>query len=152
MAETAAKDGYPRPMSPKMAVFAQEFPVDLNQTRAALRAGYSPKTAKEMGHQLMRDPRVKAAIDAAMAERAKRVNIDQDFVILKLRDILDACLAGTPILDAKGNDTGFSKIDSAGANRAAELLGKNQGMFKDQVDHTVGLRLTHEDALALLGD
>lgn len=140
----------PKQLSAKQAAFVQEYPVDLNGKRAAIRAGYSAKTAAEKAYQLLRDPKVRAAIDAALEERRKRVNVDQDWVILRLVDISDSCMEGTPILDEQGNETGRTKIDAAGANRATELIGKHLGMFKEQVDHTIGLRLTHEEALAAL--
>lgn len=148
----ATKGPQSKPLSAKQQDFAREYAIDLNGSRAAIRAGYSPKRSKHQAYEMLRDPRIMDLVDAARAERAKRVSVDQDVVILALRDTLDNCLAGTPILDAKGNDTGRSKIDAAGANRSAELLGKHLGMFREQIDHTIGLRLTHEEALAQLDD
>ena len=65
-------------LTPKQQLFVIEYLVDLNATRAALRAGYSAKTAGKSGPENMTKPVIKAAIEAAMAERAKRVNVTAD--------------------------------------------------------------------------
>ncbi len=125
-------------MKGKRAMFVLEVLADpsLNGTRAAIRAGYARSSASETAYKLLRDPDIKAAIDAAMAERAERVKITQDSVILRLVDIADKHWETSP----------------ASAVRAAELLGKHVGMFREKVDHTIGLRLSHEEALAELDD
>jgi len=68
-------------LTPKEAAFAAEFIIDLNVTQSAIRAGYSKKTARVIGQNLMRKPRVQKAIEAAQAARAKRTEITQDRVL-----------------------------------------------------------------------
>jgi phage terminase small subunit len=55
--------------------------LDLNATRAAIRAGYSAKTATETGHENLRKPHVAKAVQAAQAERSERIGITQDMVL-----------------------------------------------------------------------
>ena len=66
-------------MTRKQDRFVKEYLIDLNATQAAIRAGYSPKTANEQG--LLANVSVQEAIAKAMAERSKRTGISQDRVI-----------------------------------------------------------------------
>lgn len=58
-------------LSVKQKRFIDEYLIDLNATQAAIRAGYSPKSAKEIGCENLTKPNIKAAIDKAMVERSK---------------------------------------------------------------------------------
>lgn len=134
----------------KKAAFVLEYPVDLNGAEAARRAGYSAKTAAQKAWTLLQEPEIKEAIEAAIGKRRERIKVDQDYVIDGLVEVVERSLERVPVLDALGTPTGRWTFNGSVANRALELLGKHQGMFKDQVDHTIGLRLTHEEALAAL--
>lgn len=72
-------------MTPKQQAFVREYLVDLCGTQAAIRAGYSKRSAKEMAHELLQKPEIQAALQAAMAARAARVELEADDV---LRDLL----------------------------------------------------------------
>lgn len=74
-------------MSPKQARFVEEYLVDLNATQAAIRATYSPRTAEVQGSRLLGNAKVRAAIEAAMAERSKRTEVTADRVLLELARI-----------------------------------------------------------------
>ena len=67
-------------MTEKQKRFTEEYLIDLNATQAAIRAGYSPKNADKIGHELLGKTRVSEAISKAMAERSKRTGINQDRV------------------------------------------------------------------------
>jgi len=69
-------------ISPKRQRFVDEYLVDLNATQAAIRAGYSPKTAKQQGSQLLSI--LDEEIEAAKAERRQRTEFDQDKVLREL--------------------------------------------------------------------
>lgn len=64
--------------------FVEEYLIDLNKTQAAIRAGYSARSARSHVIQVVKRPHVRAAIDQAMAERARRVAFDHDRVIQAL--------------------------------------------------------------------
>lgn len=79
-----------RRMSPKQKRFVAEYLGDLNATQAAIRAGYSPRTAASMGHDLLKKPEIAAAIEAAQAERARRTEITADRVLAEAWALLIA--------------------------------------------------------------
>ena len=68
-------------LTAKQAAFVEEYLVDLNATQAAIRAGYSKKTANFLGMENLRRPHVAAAIKMAMDERSQRTKITQDDVL-----------------------------------------------------------------------
>lgn len=58
--------------------------------------------------------------------------VTREFVLLRLRHVADRALAATPVFDREGQPTGEYKCDFNAANKALELLGKHQGMFKEE--------------------
>ena len=138
--------------------FVEEYLIDLNATQAAIRAGYSPNTAKSIASELLDRPDVADAVDKAIADRSKRTGINQDRVIQELakiafvniRDVVDT--EDATVLDsATPEDTAciesvrvkvFPTKDGEGVEReikmspklkALELLGKHLGMFSDKL-------------------
>jgi phage terminase small subunit len=77
----------------KQAQFVAEYLIDLNASDAALRAGYSKKTAWSTGHHLMHKPHVTAAIREALARRTARVEIKSDDVLRELMRVLGSDLS-----------------------------------------------------------
>lgn len=80
-------------LTPKQAKFVEEYLIDLNATQAAIRAGYSAKTAQEQSSRLLSNVMVSAAIAAARAERSERTRIDADWVLTRLAEEADADIA-----------------------------------------------------------
>ncbi len=74
-------------LTPKRQRFVNEYLKDLNATQAAIRAGYSEKTAHVQGPRLLGNVSIKAAVDAAIARRNKRLEVSQDKVIRELAKI-----------------------------------------------------------------
>jgi len=74
-------------LTPKQQRFVEEYLIDLNATQAAIRAGYSKKTAEVTGSRLLRNAKVKEAIKQAAKERSERTGVTQDMVIDQLRKI-----------------------------------------------------------------
>ncbi|MFU2050576.1 terminase small subunit [Bordetella hinzii] len=74
-------------LTDKQRRFVDEYLVDLNATQAAIRAGYSEKTAYSIGNENLSKPEIAEAIQAAQAERAKRTEITQDMVLRELAKI-----------------------------------------------------------------
>lgn len=72
-------------MTPKQQRFVDEYLIDLNQTRAAIRAGFSPKSAHVYAVELMANERVQAAIEKAKEARRKRTLATQDRVVEELK-------------------------------------------------------------------
>lgn len=124
-------------LTAKQAAFVQEYLVDLNATQAAIRAGYSKKTAEKIGYENLRKPEIQAAIKEAMDRREKRSNITQDFVLSELYKIA-----------TQGADDGpESSLKYSNKLKALELLGKHMAMFTERSEVTGTLSLTMESYL-----
>lgn len=80
-------------LTPKQSRFVEEYLIDLNATQAAIRAGYSAKTAKQQGGRLLTNVDVSAALVAAKTGRAERTKIDADWLLSRLAEEADADLA-----------------------------------------------------------
>ena len=143
-------------MTKKQKRFIEEYLIDLNATQAAIRAGYSPDTAKSIGSENLTKPDIKAQIARAMAERSRRTGVNADRVIMELakiafvnaNDVIDAETA-TLKPDALPEDTAAiqsvkvktfgedglgREIKMADKLKALELLGKHLGMFRDKLE------------------
>ncbi len=116
-------------LTPKQQLFVAEYLVDLNATQAAVRAGYSAKTAYSVGHENLKKPEVAAAIQEAMEVRSQRTEIAQGWILEQLKLVYEASIEARPVYDRNGKEKGFS-FNPAAANRALELLGKHRGMFR----------------------
>lgn len=146
-------------LTAKQKRFVEEYLIDLNATQAAIRAGYSAKSASEIGNENLRKPQIRAHIDEALAERSKRTGINADRVLQELARI--AFVKATDVIDTDdatikqyASDDDLAVIQSVkvkviptkegdGVEReirlndklkALELLGKHLGMFKDKLE------------------
>lgn len=81
------------PLTGKQARFVSEYLIDLNATQAAIRAGYSEKTAYSQGERLLKKVEVAAEIAAAKKARTERTEIDADWVLRRLAGDATADLA-----------------------------------------------------------
>lgn len=79
-------------LTEKQRRFVEEYLVDLNATQAAIRAGYSAKTAKQQGQRLLTNADVHAAVSEAQATRSRRTTIDADWVLTRLAEAAEADL------------------------------------------------------------
>jgi phage terminase small subunit len=124
-------------LTDKQQAFVNEYIIDLNATQAAIRAGYSPDTARQMGAENLSKPYIAIEIGKVLAQRAERTHITQDYVLSRLVEVVERCLDAIPVLDRKGNHTGEWVFNAAGANQALALLAKHTGGFRERVDLTV---------------
>jgi len=113
-----------RKYTPKQIRFCKEYLVDCNATAAAIRAGYSRKTAKEMGHENLTKPHIAELLKKAQDVLAKRSEISVDWIIRRLR---------------KNHRLAMEKGDIGQSNRALELIGKHLGMFKSKPQETTAM-------------
>lgn len=88
-------------LSTQQQLFVAEYLKDLNATQAAIRAGYSEKTAYSQGQRLLKHVEVAAALTAAQQARSERTKIDADWVLTRLAEEATADLAD--LYDDDGN-------------------------------------------------
>jgi phage terminase small subunit len=79
-------------LTAKQQRFIEEYLIDLNATQAAIRAGYSEKTAMEQGYQLLQKTSVKAEIERLQSETSKKLEVTKESLINDLLTIKDLCL------------------------------------------------------------
>lgn len=123
-------------LTPKQERFCQEYIVDYNGTQAAIRTGYSGKSAGSQAGRLLKNAKVLARVRQLQAEQVQRLSVSQDWVVLQLRETLRKCLEPQPVMqwvDGKLLPCGEYAFDSKGALKALELLGKHLGMFTDKL-------------------
>lgn len=105
-------------LTDKQKRFVAEYLINPNQKQAAIKAGYSEKTAEQIGYQLLQKTSVAEAIAKAQRKREIRTDITADRVLQELADI------------------GFDKEVERTTDRlkALELVGKHLAMFTDKVE------------------
>ena len=74
-------------LNAKQEAFCREYIIDLNATQAAIRAGYSERTAQEQSSRLLSNVIVSDRVAELMRERSSRVRIDADYVLNRLAEI-----------------------------------------------------------------
>ena len=134
-----------RALTSKQRRFVEEYLVDLNATQAAIRAGYSKKTAGRIGAENMQKPVIADAIRAALDNRSERTEVDQDYVIENLTEVVERCLQRAPVMVRRGREmvqvrdedgNHVWQFNAKGAVSALNLLGKHLGMFVHRVEHS----------------
>lgn len=128
-------DAKPKKTEARQEVFAREYVVDLNGTRAAIAAGYSEKGAHVAGIRLLRNATVQKLIAELTEERTKKLDITAEYVLGKIRQTIERCSQGVEVLDREGKPTGVWKEDSFAVLKGCELLGKHLKLFTDKVEH-----------------
>lgn len=143
-------------MTEKQKRFCDEYLTDLNATQAAVRAGYSKKTAYSIGEENLRKPEIKEYIEKRMAEKESQLIADQDEVMRYLTAVMRREKMESVVVTLNTEKTSYVP-DKNGtmrkqtvkqeipqiieipaqlrdANKAAELLGKAYGIYTDKVD------------------
>lgn len=155
-------------MNPKQQRFVEEYLVDLNATQAAIRAGYSAKTAGQQAFDLLKKPEIQSAISTARKALSERTNVTAERIVAELakigfsdlrqlfdggrlrsiEDLPDDVAAAVsaievvtkPGFDEDGNRTveHVHKVRLWDKRAALVDLGKHLGMFVDRVEHNLG--------------
>ena len=139
-----------RKLTPKQEAFVEEYVKDYNGAGACRRAGYKEKYADRVALQLLEKKHVRDAIEAKKAEKVKRVEVTEAYVVGKWLEIIERCTQGEQVIDSRGNATGEWKFDSNGANRALDSLGKYLNMFVERKELNITTEV--EAAKAVLAD
>ena len=117
-------------MNDKQKQFCEEYIIDLNGTQAAIRAGYSKKTARAIANELLTKLDIQEYIQNIKNERSERVKYSQDELMRDILEVKNRCMQANPVLDKEGNETGIWKFDSNGANKALDMLAKHVGFYE----------------------
>lgn len=118
-------------------MFCKEYIVDLNATQAAIRAGYSKKTAKDIACENLAKPYLQEEIQRLMAKRADKVDIKAQDVLKSIIDIRDRCMQSEPVYERLGGEmekTGEYKFDATNALKANDMLMRHLGEYTDKVE------------------
>jgi phage terminase small subunit len=142
-------------LTAKQRLFVSEYLVSLNATQAAIKAGYSQRTAYSIGDENLKKPEVIKALQKALADREKRTEITADYVLKSLKEVAERCMQKVPVMyydkenkcmeqetalvthpDGSVKEEGVWEFDSSGANKSLELLGKHLKLFTDKTEHS----------------
>ncbi len=142
-------------MTPKQAAFVAEYLVDRNATQAAIRAGYSKKTAGQIGDENLKKPEIRAAIDAGLAKLSGKIEITAERVLRErarlaffdprklfdgdgrpipihlLDDDTAAVINGVDVLQVGGEENGIAVVKKyrlAGKDASLAALEKHFGL------------------------
>lgn len=150
-------------LTAKQQRFCDEYLIDLNATQAAIRAGYSKKTARVIGQENLTKPAIRDYIEKRMAEKEKALIADQDEVMKYLTSVMRRELTESVVVTLVEEKSTYEPDDEgkmrkqtvksekpeiveiparlADANKAAELLGKAYALFTDKLDADVDMEL-----------
>jgi len=156
MKGTVRKEVQTMALTEKQKAFADEYLIDLNGTQAAIRAGYSKKTANEQASRLLANVNVKEYIQNRMAEKEKALIANQDEVLKYLTSVLRGESSSEIVVVESIGDymSEARKVQKAPDEKerlkAAELLGKRYGLYADKlkVDGAIPVVISGDDSLA----
>ena len=119
-------------LTPKQQLFATEYLIDLNATQAAIRAGYSKRTAHSQGPRLLDNVEVKKRIQELGAKRSERCEITSDEVLQEIAKVAFVNLDEEAMVEHRARISVGEKL------KALDQLGKHLKLFTDRVQHDGG--------------
>lgn len=142
-------------LTAKQKRFCEEYLIDLNATQAAIRAGYSKKTAGSIATENLQKPDLRTYIQELMDKKEKELIASQDEVLRYLTSVLRG-ESRAQIVVVEGTGDGASEArrmdkapDEKERLKAAELLGKRYALFSDKVnlEGAIPVVINNEDEL-----
>lgn len=134
-------------LTAKQQRFCDEYLIDLNATQAAIRAGYSKRSARQIADKNMSKDYIREYIDKRLAEKETELIANQDEVLKYLTSVLRGESQSTEIV-VEGVGEGCSEARTIQKEpsekdrlKAAELLGKRYGIYTDKVEADVDMEL-----------
>lgn len=129
MAEERSVEELGRKLRPRERQFVREYLQDLNGTAAAIRTGYSEKSAASQASRLLRKPEVREYRDALLQEQFDAIGVTKHSLAAAVWEVYQRCMEKKPVLEwdnatREWVESGFWQLDSKGALRALDLLSK----------------------------
>lgn len=123
-------------LTDKQKRFIDEYLVDCNGTQAAIRAGYSPKTANEQSVKLLSMRHIREAIDNKLEEISSQKIADAQETLEYLTSVMRGEMKESVLcLSGKGEQKIVEiAVSAADRIKAAELIGKRYGLFKGSIE------------------
>lgn len=143
-------------MTEQRKAFCDEYLRCFNATAAAIKAGYSEKTARVQASQILAEDEVSLYIEDRLREVSKEAEVDAVWVLKRFKSISDRCMSAIPVLIHDGEqwvESGEYKFDSSGANKATEMLGRIIGSFeKDNEQKKAAIQINIDNNDSKLGE
>lgn len=162
-------------LNPKQQRFVAEYLVNLNATQAAIKAGYSAKTAESQGSRLLSNAKVAALVAEGQAKRLDKAELTAVRVLEELRRLAfsdlrrlfdeqgnlrqihelsaedAACLASIEVVrenaqPGDGHMDNIHKIKVYDKTKALDMLAKHFGLLVERVEHSGGLEISWKDS------
>ena len=139
----------------KQRAFTIEYPKDRNATQSAIRAGYSPRTAKAQGSRLLTKVDIRNAIAQQQANYAREAKVDAVWVLEGFKELYGRSIVARPVLDRKGEPVpGQWQYDGQVAARSLENIGKHVRFYPVELNaealtQNVNLLITPTDWVKL---
>lgn len=138
----------PSELTDKQKIFVLEYLVDLNATQAAIRAGYSEKSARSIASENMENPKIQAEVQRQMDARSERTEITADYVLGTIKKTIERCSQAEPVMEwdpiAKEMiHSGEYKFDATNVLKGADLLGRHLTLWKGPGEVEVKVNLTN---------
>ncbi len=137
----------PTKLTAKQDRFCQEYMIDLNASAAAVRAGYSKKTAGTISNENMQKHAIQERISQLKAERCAETKIDAAWVLNQAVKVHERCMQAEQVTDREGATTGEYKFEHSGANKALEIIGKHVDVQAFLERQAIEATVTHEQWL-----
>lgn len=122
--------------------FCREYIVDYNGTQAAIRARYSPKSARQIASRLLTKDYIRSRVHAIQIEECEKKSINEQSVLLGLQENYERCMQLKPakVWDSEKHEyveSGQYVYNPKGAIAALTKMGEYLGMFKQNVNTNV---------------
>jgi phage terminase small subunit len=128
------------PLTEKQKKFVEEYVIDLNATQAAIRAGYSKNSARQIATENLSKPSILAYVKKMREQQQAQSMLDSRWVLERLTQVIDRSMQAVPVMEWDYGSqemvpSGEYQYDSNGANKALELIGKHLGLFDPKAKH-----------------